>query len=93
MFFEQIPAIGGNILKFARRAENSLKGFLTPGALFEALGFDYIGPLPADVQRVTVFSSGVQTGAAQPDAAKAMVSYLTTPAAKTVMKKHGLETV
>lgn len=42
---ENIPAIGGNILKFARRAENSLKGFLTPGALFEALGFDYIGPL------------------------------------------------
>ena len=43
---EQIPAIGGHILKFARRAENSLKGFLTPGALFEALGFEYIGPLP-----------------------------------------------
>ena len=42
---ENIPAIGGNILRFARRAENSLKGFLTPGALFEALGFDYIGPL------------------------------------------------
>ena len=42
---EGIPAIGGNILRFARRAENSLKGFLTPGALFEALGFDYIGPL------------------------------------------------
>jgi 1-deoxy-D-xylulose-5-phosphate synthase len=42
---EHIPAIGGNILKFARRAENSLKGFLTPGALFEALGFEYIGPL------------------------------------------------
>jgi len=42
---QNIPAIGGNILKFARRAENSLKGFLTPGALFEALGFEYIGPL------------------------------------------------
>jgi 1-deoxy-D-xylulose-5-phosphate synthase len=41
----QIPAIGHNILKFARRAENSLKGFLTPGALFEALGFEYIGPI------------------------------------------------
>ena len=40
-----IPAIGGNILHFARKAENSLKGFLTPGALFEALGFDYFGPL------------------------------------------------
>lgn len=40
-----IPAFGKDILKFARRAENSLKGFLTPGALFEALGFDYIGPI------------------------------------------------
>ncbi len=41
-----IPAIGTNILKFARKAENSLKGFLTPGMLFEALDFDYIGPIP-----------------------------------------------
>ncbi|HIJ88617.1 MAG TPA: 1-deoxy-D-xylulose-5-phosphate synthase [Desulfuromonadales bacterium] len=42
---KHIPAFGTDILHFARRAENSLKGFLTPGALFEALGFDYIGPL------------------------------------------------
>jgi 1-deoxy-D-xylulose-5-phosphate synthase len=40
-----IPAVGHNILQFARRAENSLKGFLTPSSLFEALGFDYVGPL------------------------------------------------
>jgi 1-deoxy-D-xylulose-5-phosphate synthase len=41
-----IPAFGRNILQFARRAEHSLKGFLTPAALFEALGFEYVGPLP-----------------------------------------------
>ncbi len=40
-----IPAFGRNILHFAKRAEHSLKGFLTPGSLFEALGFDYVGPL------------------------------------------------
>ena len=40
-----IPAIGGNILSFAKKAENSLKGFLTPGALFDALGFEYVGPI------------------------------------------------
>lgn len=40
-----IPAVGHNILHFARKAENSLKGFLTPGTLFEALGFEYIGPI------------------------------------------------
>ncbi len=40
-----IPAFGRNILHFAKRAEHSLKGFLTPGALFEALGFEYVGPV------------------------------------------------
>ncbi len=43
---KSIPAVGQNILQFARRAENSLKGFLTPSSLFEALGFEYVGPLP-----------------------------------------------
>jgi 1-deoxy-D-xylulose-5-phosphate synthase len=42
---KSIPAIGTNILHFAKKAENSLKGFLTPGTLFEALGFDYVGPI------------------------------------------------
>ncbi len=45
ILLKHIPAFGTDILQFARRAENSLKGFLTPGSLFEALGFDYIGPL------------------------------------------------
>lgn len=45
ILLDGIPAVGHNILQFARRAEHSLKGFLTPSSLFEALGFDYIGPL------------------------------------------------
>ncbi len=45
VLLKHVPAFGTDILQFARRAENSLKGFLTPGALFEALGFDYLGPL------------------------------------------------
>jgi 1-deoxy-D-xylulose-5-phosphate synthase len=54
-----IPAIGTDILHFAKRAENSLKGFLTPGALFEALGFDYLGPLNGHdlPQLIEVFKS------------------------------------
>jgi 1-deoxy-D-xylulose-5-phosphate synthase len=54
-----IPAIGTDILHFAKRAENSLKGFLTPGSLFEALGFDYLGPLDGHdlPQLVEVFNN------------------------------------
>ena len=33
------------VLEFAKRAEEHVKGMVTPGALFEALGFNYIGPI------------------------------------------------
>jgi len=54
-----IPAFGRNILQFARRAEHSLKGFLTPAALFEALGFEYFGPIPGHdlPQMIDIFSN------------------------------------
>ena len=41
----RIPRFGMHLLKIAQRAEESLKGFLTPGKLFEAFGFEYVGPL------------------------------------------------
>jgi 1-deoxy-D-xylulose-5-phosphate synthase len=40
-----MPKFGEGLLSLAQRAEHSLKGFLTPGMLFEAFGFDYIGPI------------------------------------------------
>lgn len=56
---KHIPAIGTDIIHFARRAEDSLKSFLTPGALFDALGFDYLGPLDGHnlIQLVEVFNN------------------------------------
>jgi molybdate transport system substrate-binding protein len=66
-------------------------GFQQVSELVHIPGIDYIGPLPPDVQCITVFSCGLQTGAPQPDAAKALVAFLTTPAAVVVMQKHGLE--
>jgi 1-deoxy-D-xylulose-5-phosphate synthase len=44
-FLSHVPRIGKDLLKVARKAEDSLKGFFTPGMLFEAFGFDYVGPL------------------------------------------------
>jgi 1-deoxy-D-xylulose-5-phosphate synthase len=56
---KNIPSFGTDILQFARRAENSLKSFLTPGSLFDALGFDYLGPLDGHnlIQLVEVFNN------------------------------------
>lgn len=36
---------GNSVLHLARKLEESFKGLLTPGMLFEAFGFDYIGPI------------------------------------------------
>lgn len=54
-------------------------------------GIDYIGPLPAEVQRVTVFSAGIATASKQPDAARQLIRYLNSPAAAPTIAKTGLE--
>jgi molybdate transport system substrate-binding protein len=54
-------------------------------------GIDYVGPIPADVQLITVFSAGIPAGTKQPDAAKALVSFVTAPAAAAIFKKHALD--
>ena len=44
-FFLSIPRIGRRLVSLAKRAEDSLIALLTPGMLFEGLGFHYIGPI------------------------------------------------
>ncbi|QXE85363.1 1-deoxy-D-xylulose-5-phosphate synthase [Geomonas nitrogeniifigens] len=44
-FLEGVPMFGKSVLKIAKRAEESLKTLFTPGMLFEAFGFEYIGPI------------------------------------------------
>jgi len=66
-------------------------GFQQVSELIHVSGIDFIGPLSADVQKITVFSSGIHAGAKEPDAAKALVKFITAPAAAPVIKKHGME--
>ena len=42
---KSIPAIGETMFKFGKRVDETLKGFVTPGMLFEQLGFKYVGPI------------------------------------------------
>ena len=40
-----LPTFGDRVYKAARHAEEAIKGLVTPGMLFEELGFTYIGPV------------------------------------------------
>ena len=44
-FLKSIPSIGEQMVKFTKQIEESLKALVVPGALFEELGFTYVGPL------------------------------------------------
>jgi molybdate transport system substrate-binding protein len=54
-------------------------------------GVDYVGPLPADIQKMTIFTSGLAANAKQPEAAKALIKFTTTPSAAEAFKKRGME--
>ena len=66
-------------------------GFQQISELVHFAGIDYVGPLPGDLQRMTVFSAGIHSGAKQADAAKALVKFIAAPSAAPILRKHGLE--
>jgi 1-deoxy-D-xylulose-5-phosphate synthase len=45
LFLERIPGVGEPVLKIAQKAEDTVKGLVVPGLLFEELGFEYVGPV------------------------------------------------
>jgi 1-deoxy-D-xylulose-5-phosphate synthase len=44
-FLKSLPKFGDDIYQFAKKTEDSLKTFVTPGMLFEAFNFEYYGPI------------------------------------------------
>jgi len=66
-------------------------GFQQVSELSQFPGVDYVGPLPAAVQETTVFSAGLQVGGKEAEAAKALVKFLTAPAAASAYTKRGLQ--
>jgi molybdate transport system substrate-binding protein len=54
-------------------------------------GVEVVGPLPGDMAFTVVYAAGVQSGAAQADAAKAFVNFLKSPEAQAVFKAKGYD--
>ena len=66
-------------------------GFQQVSEMSQFPGVDYVGPLPADIQKMTIFASGIAANAKQVEAAKAWVKFLTAPRAAEAFKKRGME--
>ncbi len=66
-------------------------GFQQISELLPVPGIVFVGPLPPEVQKVTMFSAGVVVGAKKPDAARALIKFLASPAALPAITRSGLE--
>jgi molybdate transport system substrate-binding protein len=56
-------------------------------------GIDIVGPLPPELQKITVFSAGIATVSKEPDAGKALIKFLASPAASAAIVKSGMEPI
>ncbi|KJC43576.1 ABC transporter substrate-binding protein [Bradyrhizobium sp. LTSP885] len=56
-------------------------------------GIDIVGPLPDALQKITVFSAGIATVSKEPDAGKALISFLASPEARDTLIKSGLDPI
>ncbi len=56
-------------------------------------GLDFVGPLPDEVQQISIFSAGIVVGAREPEAARALMRYFTSAAAAPIILKTGLEPI
>ena len=66
-------------------------GFQQLSELVRFAGIDVVGPLPAGVQIVSTFSAGVGARARVPDAARALLAFLASPAAADAKRRAGME--
>ncbi|MEA2795477.1 MAG: molybdate transport system substrate-binding protein [Bradyrhizobium sp.] len=68
-------------------------GFQQISELRPVAGVDIVGPLPSELQKVTVFSAGIATASKEPDAGKALIKFLASPAASAAIIKSGMEPI
>jgi molybdate transport system substrate-binding protein len=76
--------------EFVARGEAEL-GIQLISEIVSVRGAELLGPLPGDLQSMTDILAGVLTAAPEPDAARALLRFLSSPAAAPAIKAAGME--
>lgn len=86
-------ANGGAVMERIAASRRNELGFTMTSEirLFEERGARLLGPLPAEIQRLTTYVAGVMTASSQREAAAAFVNHITTPEARQVFVATGWE--
>jgi molybdate transport system substrate-binding protein len=68
-------------------------GFQQMSELKPVEGIDIVGPLPDELQKITIFSAGIASVSKEPDAGKALIKFLVSPAARGEIVKSGMDPI
>jgi molybdate transport system substrate-binding protein len=68
-------------------------GFQQISELRPVSGIDIVGPLPDELQKITVFSAGIASVSKEPEAGKALIQFLASPAARPTIVNSGMEPI
>jgi molybdate transport system substrate-binding protein len=66
-------------------------GFQQLSELIGQPGIEVVGPLPPEIQAVTVFSAGVSAASRDPEGARALVAFLASVEAGGAKRRHGMQ--
>ena len=66
-------------------------GFQQLSELLTLPGIKVIGPLPPEIQTITVFSGGVSSGCERAEEGRALLSYMAAPAVAALKQRFGME--
>ncbi len=66
-------------------------GFQQYSELMDVPGISVLGPLPDAIQIITTFSAGVAASSTQPDAVRALLAFLASPAVAAIKQRNGMQ--
>jgi len=80
---------GAPVASFIANGEAGL-GFQQLSELIGQPGVEVVGPLPPEIQLVTIFSAGVAMTSREPEAGRALVAYLASSETSDVKRRNGM---
>ncbi len=84
-----VPPPGVPVGSLVAKGDSEL-GFQQLSELMNLPGIEVLGPLPADIQTITVFSGAVSASSTQPAAAQQVLRFMADPATAAIKQQHGM---
>jgi molybdate transport system substrate-binding protein len=85
-----VPPPGIPVGSLVAKGEAAL-GFQQLSELLNVAGVEVLGPLPAAIQTITIFSAGISVHCEQPQLAAQLLDFMRLPSAAAVTQRHGME--